>query len=81
MIKRREIVLAGNQQLKIYGRLHCRSGKRMKKENRVFFATEHEAVQNGYRPCGHCLKSKYQEWKLKYSGAAVFREQTPTPGH
>lgn len=63
LIKLREIILAGNKQLKIYGTLHCKSGKRMKIENRVFFASEKEAINQGYRPCGHCLKSKYQKWK------------------
>jgi len=53
----------GNSRLKIYGRLNCRSGKRMKRENRVFFASELEAVQNGYRPCGHCMKTAYIRWK------------------
>jgi len=35
----------------------------MKKENRVFFTSEEEATDNGYRPCGHCMKDKYQKWK------------------
>lgn len=58
-----EITLAGNRQLKIYGTLQCRSGKRMKIENRVFFVSEKEAITHGYRPCGHCMKGKYQKWK------------------
>ena len=62
-IKNKEIVLAGNKRLKIYGTLNCSSGKRMKEENRVFFSSEHEALENGYRPCGHCMKTKYNEWK------------------
>ena len=40
LIDEREIVLGGNKQLKIYGTLSCKSGKRMKKENRVFFRSE-----------------------------------------
>jgi methylphosphotriester-DNA--protein-cysteine methyltransferase len=60
-----QIRLAGNQKLKIYGLLSCKSGKRMKRENRVFFQSETEAKRQGYRPCGHCLPSKYREWKLK----------------
>jgi hypothetical protein len=37
LLKSKKIVLAGNKKLKIYGSLDCRSGKRMKKMNRVFF--------------------------------------------
>lgn len=62
-IKNRKIVLGGNKKLKIYGLLNCKSGKRMKRENRVFFSNEKEAVKLGYRPCGHCLREKYNEWK------------------
>ena len=57
LIKNRGIILAGNSQLKIFGTLRCSSGKRMKKENRVFFTSEKEAIQNKFRPCGHCMKS------------------------
>ncbi|WP_255400714.1 Ada metal-binding domain-containing protein [Siphonobacter sp. SORGH_AS_0500] len=52
--------------LKIYGDLGCSSGKRMRKENRVFFHSEAEALQHYYRPCGHCLKEKYKAWKLDH---------------
>jgi methylphosphotriester-DNA--protein-cysteine methyltransferase len=62
-IKNAEICLGGNQKLKIYGTLKCASGKRMKRENRVFFYSEEEAKKNGFRPCGHCMKTKYQKWK------------------
>ena len=62
-IKHHLICLGGNRKLKIYGTLSCFTGKRMKRENRVFFASEREAIQNGYRPCGHCMKKKYQHWK------------------
>ncbi|MCY1231595.1 Metal binding domain of Ada [compost metagenome] len=62
-ILRKEIVLGGNQKLKIYGTLRCTSGKRMKRENRVFFSSEEEALRNGFRPCGHCLAEKYKIWK------------------
>lgn len=55
-IRSGEIQFAGNRKLKIYGRLDCWSGKRMKKENRVFFLNEKEALEHGYRPCGHCIK-------------------------
>jgi len=54
---------AGNRKLKIYGSLHCKSGERMKKGNRVFFNDENEALEKGYRPCGKCLRKKFLEWK------------------
>lgn len=62
-IKGRQICFAGNSQLKIYGTLSCASGKRMKRKNRIFFLTEKEAIESNFRPCGHCLKQKYQSWK------------------
>lgn len=58
-----KISLAGYQKHKIYGTLTCRSGKRMKKENRVFFENEAQAIAAGYRPCGHCLPAQYRAWK------------------
>ncbi|RYY32678.1 MAG: metal-binding protein [Sphingobacteriaceae bacterium] len=60
------IAYAGNRKLKIYGMLKCSSGKRMKVENRVFFVSIDEAVAKGYRPCGHCMKEKYQQWKIHH---------------
>jgi len=63
MIRSKKINWAGNSKLHIYGQLSCTSGKKMKKENRVFFTTETEALENGYRPCGHCMKEKYRNWK------------------
>jgi methylphosphotriester-DNA--protein-cysteine methyltransferase len=63
-IRSADIVLAGNSKLKIYGTLHCQSGKRMKQANRVFFSSEQEALQYGFRPCGHCMKKAYAAWKL-----------------
>ena len=59
------IRLAGNCKLKIYGKLNCKSGKRMKNRNRIFFSDEKEALKAGYRPCGHCLKVKFLSWKKK----------------
>lgn len=63
LLRRGEILFGGNQQLKIYGSLHCHSGKRMKRKNRVFFKDENEALTFGYRPCGHCMKQAYMDWK------------------
>ncbi|WP_209912859.1 Ada metal-binding domain-containing protein [Chryseobacterium jejuense] len=62
-IRKEEIRLGGNKNLKIYGLLDCRSGKRMKRDNRIFFTDESEALQNGYRPCAHCMRNEYQQWK------------------
>jgi len=62
-IRQKEITYAGHRKLKIYGTLKCASGKRMKRENRVFFKTEKEAISLGYRPCGHCMRIAYKQWK------------------
>ncbi len=62
-IKQAEIIFGGNCKLKIYGTLQCKSGKRMKKENRVFFKTINQAINNEYRPCGHCMRKDYKIWK------------------
>ncbi|MBN7813567.1 metal-binding protein [Algoriphagus sp. H41] len=56
------MAFAGNSKLRIYGKLSCTSGKRMKRENRVFFRSEKEAIENGFRPCEHCMKEKYKQW-------------------
>jgi len=45
---------AGWKPGKIFGRLDCKSGMRMKKENRVFFLTWDDAIAAGYRPCKKC---------------------------
>jgi len=57
------VSLAGNSKLRIYGTLYCASGKRMKADNRVFFINIAKATSNGYRPCGHCMRQAYQDWK------------------
>jgi hypothetical protein len=63
LISSGQIFFAGNKRLKIYGLLNCNSGKRMKMENRVFFSSAEQAEENGYRPCGHCLKENYKNWQ------------------
>ena len=63
LIKQGVIGFAGNSQLKIYGTLDCASGKRMNIQNRVFFTDQEEAIDQGYRPCGHCMRQQYNEWK------------------
>ncbi|NML70092.1 metal-binding protein [Chryseobacterium sp. RP-3-3] len=62
-IRRKEINFGGNHKLKIYGLLSCSSGKRMKKENRIFFISENEALKHNYRPCGNCMRIEYKQWK------------------
>jgi Metal binding domain of Ada len=64
-IKSKQITLGGNRNLKIFGTLSCKSGKKMLQKNRVFFENEADATQNGYRPCGHCMRAEFQAWKLK----------------
>ena len=59
--------LGGNSKLRIYGELTCWSadkalGKGYEKI-RVFFADEATAIAAGYRPCGHCMRTKYRDWK------------------
>ncbi len=67
LLRKGLIVFGGNRRLKIYGTLRCKSGRRMKMANRVFFATEQEAVEAGYRPCGHCMKNAYTQWKKQHT--------------
>lgn len=45
---------AGYAPGRVFGTLDCAMGKRMKKENRVFFHTLEDAVRQGYRPCRSC---------------------------
>ncbi|KQS28225.1 Ada metal-binding domain-containing protein [Dyadobacter sp. Leaf189] len=63
LIQSGEIRFAGNSKLRIYGLLNCRSGRRMKQQNRIFFSSEAEARENGYRPCAHCMRQAYLQWK------------------
>jgi len=48
---------------KIFGRLDCKSGMRMKKENRVFFHSLEDAVSEGYRPCKKCQPIDEEEFE------------------
>jgi methylphosphotriester-DNA--protein-cysteine methyltransferase len=63
LLRDKDVALGGNQKLKIYGLLGCSSGRRMTRENRVFFISLTEALQNSYRPCGNCLPAAYKQWK------------------
>jgi len=65
-IRHKHICFGGNRKLKIFGSLHCASGKSMKMENRVFFASKKEAIENGFRPCGHCMNAAYKKWKNEF---------------
>jgi len=65
LVDKKQVQFGGNAKLTIYGTLSCRSGKRMKPENRVFFESEEEVIGLGYRPCGHCMVAQYGRWKEK----------------
>jgi lactoylglutathione lyase len=64
MLQSGQLTMAGNRRLKIYGMLTCGSGKRMKKENRVFFHDARQAEEEGFRPCGHCMPAGYRRWRM-----------------
>src|SRR5690606_18732428 len=59
--------LGGNRGMRIYGALTCWSARaaipRGYAAQRVFFADEAAAIAAGYRPCGHCMRERYAEWK------------------
>jgi len=55
---------AGWRPGKIFGRLDCRSGMRMKRENRVFFHTIEDAIEQGYRPCKKCKPISDEEYLM-----------------
>lgn len=65
LVKRGAITLGGHRPGKIYGRLNCRAGRRMKSQNRVFFLDETEAIAQGYRPCAVCMPKAYKAWKAR----------------
>ncbi|GIS12483.1 MAG: hypothetical protein CM15mP115_16340 [Alphaproteobacteria bacterium] len=52
----------GNRRLRIYGRLDCALGKRMKRASRVFFGDADEA-RRGRFSSWHCLRDDYARWK------------------
>ena len=62
--------VGGHRRGKIYGRLDCPTALRsiakgQYVEHRVFFADEEAAIAAGYRPCGHCLRLEYRQWRVK----------------
>jgi hypothetical protein len=64
-LRRRMLRYAGHAHDKIFGRLDCRSGRRMKRNNRVFFTDQAEAMASGFRPCGPCMRKDYDVWKAE----------------
>lgn len=73
-------LLGGNKALKIYGRLDCPSALYWIKKgyyvnNRVFFATEDDAIKAGYRPCGKCMPEEYAKWKAKENTMKLERKR------
>ena len=54
---------AGWKPGKVFGRLDCKSGMRMKKENRVFFHNLDDAVKEGYRPCKKCKPINEEDFR------------------
>lgn len=62
--------LGGHRRSKVYGRLDCAGALRWIAkgkyvQHRVFFADEASAIAAGFRPCGHCLRERYAEWKAQ----------------
>ena len=47
-------IIYGCRTTRIYCRLDCPAGRRMKPENEVCFQSSEEARANGYRPCKVC---------------------------
>jgi len=70
LIHNNRITLGGNIPAKIYGTLTCSSGKGMKKENRLFFEDQNEAILAGFRPCGRCMREEFKIWKQQISEVA-----------
>lgn len=60
-------VYGGYKVDKIFGTLTCKSGMRMKKQNRVFFHSLEDAVKQGYRPCKNCKPIDQKDFeKIKH---------------
>ena len=71
---------AGHKKLKIFGRLSCKSGSRMKNDNRVFFHSMEEAIKLGYRPCKNCrpmnqLDFEYYRSIIQYDSLEHFYDR------
>ena len=61
--------LGGNSKAQIYGKLDCSAATAALPKgyaaHRVFFLNEGEAIAAGYRPCGRCLKDRYDQSRGK----------------
>lgn len=60
----------GHRSTRIYGRLDCTAALRALGRGgyigqRVFFATEQDAISAGYRPCAICLPEAYARWRAR----------------
>jgi methylphosphotriester-DNA--protein-cysteine methyltransferase len=64
-------VLGGNSKAKIYGKLDCSAANSALSkgyaDHRVFFASENDAIEARYRPCGRCMRPQYNAWKARQS--------------
>jgi Metal binding domain of Ada len=72
--------LGGHRRGRIYGRLDCPAALRAIArggylKQRVFFASEADAVAAGFRPCAVCLPREYAAWRV--SRAAPPRADQP----
>lgn len=74
--------LGGNIRAKIYGRLDCPSALSSIKrwgeaytQSRVFFKDEETAVAAGFRPCGTCMRDKYNAWKKAQADDSVSKKK------
>jgi hypothetical protein len=61
-------VLGGHRGNRIYGELDCHTAcawieKGHYVKQRVFFASEADALDAGYRPCARCRPDDYAQWK------------------
>jgi methylphosphotriester-DNA--protein-cysteine methyltransferase len=69
ILSERPGALGGHRRTRVYGRLDCPVALSLiergfdVRRHRVFFANEATAISAGYRPCGACLREKYQAWK------------------
>jgi len=68
---------SGNKTHKIFGRLDCKSGMCMFKENRVFFANWKDAIKCGYRPCEKCKPTQMD----KYPEQETFKDSLLAKPH
>ena len=65
--------LGGHRGTKVYGRLDCRAARASIArghyvKHRVFFADEQTAIAAGYRPCGVCMRDRFEAWKSARPG-------------